>query len=232
MKLYDIPKNWILTQGFGLHPEWYSSLGLKGHDGLDYTKSYGSPIPALHDAIIGNVRFNGNGYGNSIDILGQKEDGKYLFSLYGHLTGEKIVKPGQPIKDGEIIGYMGNSGYVISNGIVHYGEADPTKGGTHLHLTTRWLQDVSSGEQANYFINSKGYIDINKGNGFNGAFDPNKLFYMSNVIFVHKEGTDEFGFYVPATSEEALRDKAKNFGIDILVESSGKIDFDKAKNIK
>lgn len=39
---------------------------------------------------------------------------------------------------------------------------------------------------------------------------------MSNVKFVHKKGTQEYAFIVPALSEDALRDKALNFGVNIL----------------
>jgi len=59
-----------------------------------------------------------------------------------------------------------------------------------------------------------------------------KLTYnpMTNVEFVHKTGTSEYGFYVPALSEDALKDKAQNFGINIF-NIDGSIDFSKAKNI-
>ena len=39
---------------------------------------------------------------------------------------------------------------------------------------------------------------------------------MSNVEFVQKAGTQEFGFYFPALSEDALKDKALNVGLNIL----------------
>jgi hypothetical protein len=54
--------------------------------------------------------------------------------------------------------------------------------------------------------------------------------FMSNVIPVHKVGTQEQGFYVPATSEEALKDKALNFGVDIM--TNGKIDYSKFKDVQ
>jgi len=53
---------------------------------------------------------------------------------------------------------------------------------------------------------------------------------MSNTQFVHKQGTAEYGFYIPATNEEAIKDKALNFGIDIL-DNTGNIDYTKPKEV-
>ena len=53
---------------------------------------------------------------------------------------------------------------------------------------------------------------------------------MSNTIFVHKSGTQEYGFYVPATSPEAIKDKALNYGVPIL-KADGTIDYNLAKEI-
>jgi hypothetical protein len=55
-------------------------------------------------------------------------------------------------------------------------------------------------------------------------------FSMSNTQFVHKAGTNEFGFYVPATSEESIKDKALNYGVNIT-NADGSIDFSKAKDV-
>ena len=53
---------------------------------------------------------------------------------------------------------------------------------------------------------------------------------MSNAIFVKSTNSAEAGFYLPAMSEESLKDKAKNFGLDIL-KLDGSIDYSKAKPI-
>jgi hypothetical protein len=50
---------------------------------------------------------------------------------------------------------------------------------------------------------------------------------MSNAQFVKKAGTQEFGFYLPALSPDALKDKALNLGLDL----GDPIDFTKAKDI-
>lgn len=52
---------------------------------------------------------------------------------------------------------------------------------------------------------------------------------VTNAQFVHKTGTQEYGFYLPALSVDAVKDKALNLGIDIL--SGDSVDFTKAKEI-
>lgn len=53
---------------------------------------------------------------------------------------------------------------------------------------------------------------------------------MGNVEFVQKSGTQEFGFYVPALSIDALKDKALNAGINIL-NPDGSVNFAAAKQV-
>lgn len=53
---------------------------------------------------------------------------------------------------------------------------------------------------------------------------------MSNIEFVKKAGSQEFGFYIPALSEDALRDKALNFGFNIL-NPDNTINFESAKEV-
>ena len=57
-----------------------------------------------------------------------------------------------------------------------------------------------------------------------------KMTNMPNSVFVKKAGTGEFGFYLPALSEDALKDKAMNLGINIL-KPDGTIDYSLAKEI-
>ncbi len=55
---------------------------------------------------------------------------------------------------------------------------------------------------------------------------------MTNAEFVHKAGTSEYGFYLPALDESALLDKAMNFDLDISGPVGGSpIDFSKAKEV-
>lgn len=52
---------------------------------------------------------------------------------------------------------------------------------------------------------------------------------MSNAKFVHKPGTQEYGFYLPATTPETIKDKALNLGREDILGADGKVDFSKAQ---
>jgi len=54
---------------------------------------------------------------------------------------------------------------------------------------------------------------------------------MSNATFVHKTGTGEYGFYLPALTPDALKDKALNLGKEEIIKLDGTIDFTKAKEV-
>ena len=52
----------------------------------------------------------GGGYGNYVVISHGQSNGTYYQSLYGHL-GSVTVKPGQYVTQGQVIGYVGSTGY-------------------------------------------------------------------------------------------------------------------------
>lgn len=54
---------------------------------------------------------------------------------------------------------------------------------------------------------------------------------MSNSIFYHKQGSQEYGFAMPALSEDALKNLALLLGKPELIKTDGKIDFAQAKEV-
>jgi murein DD-endopeptidase MepM/ murein hydrolase activator NlpD len=76
------------------------------HKGVDYAAATGTPIKAAGD---GKVIFRGQkgGYGNVVIL---QHGGKYS-TLYGHMSKFKQgVSNGSRVKQGQIIGYVGQSG--------------------------------------------------------------------------------------------------------------------------
>jgi murein DD-endopeptidase MepM/ murein hydrolase activator NlpD len=74
------------------------------HQGLDISTEKGQPVYATADGTVESASYTGD-YGNLIVI-------KHDFGLttrYGHLSGF-AVKPGQTVKRGEVIGYVGATG--------------------------------------------------------------------------------------------------------------------------
>jgi hypothetical protein len=90
------------------------------------------------------------------------------------------------------------------------------------------------GSTAYYFDSYYPYIkSIDVSNVYNSALKIvlKGIQPMSNTEFVHKVGTGEFGFYVPATSEESVKDKALNYGRSDIFRADGTVDFTKAKEM-
>ncbi len=93
-----------LASGFGYRIDpIYKTI--KFHSGLDFNAPMRTPVFATGNGRIAQVVRNDRGYGNYILI----DHGFGYQTLYAHLSGFAI-KPGQKIKRGETIGYVGNSG--------------------------------------------------------------------------------------------------------------------------
>ena len=86
---------------------WHPVLGKKRpHRGVDYAASTGTPIKAAGDGKVIH-RAKKGGYGNTIII----QHAQGYTTLYGHMSRyEKSVRQGSGVKQGQIIGYVGQSG--------------------------------------------------------------------------------------------------------------------------
>lgn len=146
-----------INQGFGdkTNPSMlpkYITIGLKGHNGLDYQALEGTPIMAMHDGTVTYAGLDGSN-GNLIVIMTDKafdyKDGEaYFKTYYGHLqTGSFKVTAGTKVKCGDVIACAGNTGMSF---------------GAHLHMG---LKPVQKGENDWTWYN----IDTS---GYNGAIDP------------------------------------------------------------
>lgn len=88
------------------------------HRGVDYAARTGTPIKASGD---GKIIFKGvqTGYGNVIII----NHGRGYTTLYGHMSAfARHIKRGSKVKQGEVIGFVGQTGYAT---------------GPHLHYEFR-----------------------------------------------------------------------------------------------
>lgn len=102
-----------ITNTFGLARSYYSS---GYHTGLDFAAPSGTPIHAVANGVITSAAYEG-AYGNqTVQTL---DDGTELW--YCHQTSF-TVSPGDTVRAGEIIGYVGSTG---------------NSTGPHLHLEVR-----------------------------------------------------------------------------------------------
>lgn len=120
---------------------WYYSDG-KLHRAIDLRAAVGTPVYAAEDGTVdwvqtwdGRSTSGNQSYGNLVRIRHADYNGGKLQTLYAHLKESK-VKYGQAVKEGELIGYSGNTG---------------NSTGPHLHFEVRlngtrcnplnWLDD-------------------------------------------------------------------------------------------
>ncbi len=136
-----------IVSGFGrrFHPLLKS---LHFHSGIDITAPRGTPIYASGDGVV--VELKGmSGYGLVVVV----DHGFGYKTLYGHMT-KKTVKPGQKVKRGECIGYVGSTGMSTAPHL-HY---EVIKNGNKINPVNFFFKDLSPEEYENV-IESAGKVN-------------------------------------------------------------------------
>lgn len=120
---------------YGIRKNHYVLFKQRQHSGLDITADIGTEVHAIADGTVLLAEFDGtttegfdafnDGYGNKVECV--NVDGRRV--VYGHLRAF-TVKPGQKVKQGDIIGLTGCSG----------GSRVP-----HLHLEIRKTNTEDTG---------------------------------------------------------------------------------------
>ena len=97
-------KSYTLTSPFGMriHP---ISGKEKMHEGVDMAAPQGTPIYAAKAGKVTTTSFQAGGAGYYVSI----NHGDGFSSIYMHMT-HYIVKPGQYVQTGQVIGYVGSTG--------------------------------------------------------------------------------------------------------------------------
>src|SRR5680860_929157 len=121
---------WSLIKQHGIS----SPYGMRGggfHSGLDVPCPMNTPLPSPFAGVVqyeGYIPPAASGYSNELIIILQL-DGKFV--VLGHLS-RTTVSAGQRVSVGQVIGYSGNSGYVLPKPT----SANPNSG-AHLHIEMR-----------------------------------------------------------------------------------------------
>ena len=98
------------AEDFWVGAGWGADRGRRSHMGIDLGGKRGSRLFAIEDGVIDRTKRQSNG---ALQIVMRGESGSKFY--YGHMD-EVLVKGGQKVKAGEVIGTMGDSG---SPGAVH-----------------------------------------------------------------------------------------------------------------
>lgn len=124
-----------VTSGFGrrYHPILKT---MRMHTGVDIAAPKGTPIYATADGRVSN-QTGGSGYGITVVI----NHGFSYQSLYAHLS-KKVVKPGEKVKRGQLIGYVGNTGLSFGPHL-HY---EVIKGGVKVNPVHYFFDDITPQE--------------------------------------------------------------------------------------
>ena len=109
-------KTAAFTSGYGVRSDPFRG-GSAMHAGIDLAGPSGTPIYATADGVVRRSGWNSGGYGNLIEL----DHGRGIETRYGHLS-RMLVGAGQPVKRGQLIGYMGSTGRST---------------GSHLHYEVR-----------------------------------------------------------------------------------------------
>jgi murein DD-endopeptidase MepM/ murein hydrolase activator NlpD len=107
-------RGWV-TSPFGNRTSPFSGI-LKFHEGIDIAAQTGTPIMAPADGLVIKAGFS-TGYGNMVEI----SHGYGIKTIFAH-NSRLNVKPGQRVKRGEVIAYLGDTG---------------SSTGPHLHYEVR-----------------------------------------------------------------------------------------------
>lgn len=100
------------TFGFRIHPIFKV---LDMHQGIDLANIPGTPLVSTAPGVVEKVEYNPTGYGWYIKIshkLGYS-------TLYAHMRSKPLLDPGDKVRKGEVIGYMGSTGISTSSHL-HY----------------------------------------------------------------------------------------------------------------
>lgn len=108
--------NYKLTSGYGVRVDPFRRRFAR-HEGLDFSGPYGSRILATSDGVVKKAQRSG-AYGLMVEV--QHPLG--VSTLYGHMQ-RILVKPGQRVKQGDVLGIQGSTGRST---------------GPHLHYEVRY----------------------------------------------------------------------------------------------
>jgi murein DD-endopeptidase MepM/ murein hydrolase activator NlpD len=107
VSMADAPSLWPvagpITSSFGERQDPFNGEGAF-HSGIDISSSFGQPVRATADGLVLTAGLS-SGYGREIMI----DHGHGIQTVYGHLSGFAVTS-GEPVKRGQVIGYVGTSG--------------------------------------------------------------------------------------------------------------------------
>ena len=186
---------------YAKHPQGYFGAprdgGKRAHAGQDISGYYGTNVLASQGGVITIAKSTSSGgYGRYIDIDHQNG----YVTRYAHLSNVAVAV-GDTVKQGDIIGNVGGSGYGKND---YYG--------THLHFEIR---------KNNKAVNPTDYVALDTG-GYTGEWGPEGRLAMlhEKELILNKKDTENF-----LTATNMLREISQMLDNNALVASLGAINL-------
>ncbi len=112
----------VITQPFGVHPNYYGQFGLPGHEGVDIKAPLNSPIRSVAAGTVYEVKpDDGHAYGVRVRI---RHNFGYR-SIYAHMVADSTtVQVGEFVSANRLLGLADNTGNIFS-------------GSSHVHLALK-----------------------------------------------------------------------------------------------
>lgn len=125
-----------MASGYGMrmHPIYKRR---KMHTGMDFSAEQGTEIYATGDGVVAEVENSRRGYGNHVVL----SHGYGYKTLYAHMT-QYIVRAGEKVKRGQVIGYVGNTGTSVAPHL-HY---EVIKNGEKVNPVNFYFNDLTPEE--------------------------------------------------------------------------------------
>jgi murein DD-endopeptidase MepM/ murein hydrolase activator NlpD len=120
-----------ITSGYGMRIDPFRHR-LARHTGIDFVGGHGAPIFATNNGIVKEA-----GRRSAYGIAAEIDHGLGVSTLYGHMS-RVVVKEGQHVKKGQIVGYQGSTGRST---------------GSHLHYEVRYYDKP---------VNPKNFLEAGK----------------------------------------------------------------------
>lgn len=110
---WPFPYTVVMTDQYGPRPA--GSPGSAFHKGLDFTPGEGTPIYAIADGVVAISQEDAGGLGNHV-VIQHDLGGQNIRTVYAHmLSGSNPLRVGDPIRAGDFIGLVGNTGASYGN---------------------------------------------------------------------------------------------------------------------
>lgn len=125
-----------MASGYGYRSDPFTKIR-KFHYGMDFTSPTGTPVYATGDGVVLKADNSLSGYGNHIEV----NHGYGYVTLYAHLS-KYNCRPGQKVKRGDLIGYVGSTGRSEAPHL-HY---EVIKNGTKVNPLNFYYGSISAEE--------------------------------------------------------------------------------------